>query len=133
MNDRVRDLRLKALAGALVLAGLVAVVLGFLGVRRNDDIVLQMPYLASGGLLGLALISLGALVLIQQQMQEQSRRAAAVTESLEEWKEAALAELRAFLETATLELEVRSPAPAQRLENNASVRQAATTGGRDHA
>ncbi|HUR02918.1 MAG TPA: hypothetical protein VM347_10285 [Nonomuraea sp.] len=114
----MRDLRLKALAGVLVLGGLVGVLLGFLGVRRNDDIVLQMPYLASGGLLGLALISLGALVMIQQQMQEQSRRAAAVTESLEEWKEAALAELRAFLESATLELEVRNPAPAQRLENS---------------
>lgn len=129
MNDRVRDLRLKALAGALVLGGLVCVLLGFLGVRRNDDIVLQMPYLASGGLVGLALISLGALVMIQQQMQEQSRRAAAVTESLEEWKEAALAELRAFLESATLELEVRNPAPPQRLENS-SVSAGA---GRDHA
>jgi hypothetical protein len=129
MNDRVRDLRLKALAGGLVAGGLVCVLLGFLGVRRNDDIVLQMPYLASGGLVGLALISLGALVMIQQQMQEQSRRAAAVTESLEEWKEAALAELRAFLESATLELEVRNPAPAHRPENS-SVSAGA---GRDHA
>lgn len=118
MNDRVRDLRLKALAGVLVAGGLVCVLLGFLGVRRNDDIVLQMPYLASGGLVGLALIGLGALVLIQQQMQEQSRRAAAVTEALEEWKDAALAELRAFLESATLELEVRTPAPVHRLENS---------------
>ena len=122
MNDRVRDLRLKALAGVLVTGGLVCVLLGFLGVRRNDDIVLQMPYLASGGLVGLALIGLGAIVIIQQQMQEQSRKAAAVTESLEEWKEAALAELRAFLETATLELEVRNPAPApMRVENNTGV------------
>jgi hypothetical protein len=121
MNDRVRDLRLKALTGALVTGGLVCVLLGFLGVRRNDDIVLQMPYLASGGLVGLALIGLGALVMIQQQMQEQSRKAAAVTEALEEWKETALAELRAFLETATLELEVRNPAPAHRVDNGTGV------------
>jgi hypothetical protein len=122
MNDRVRDLRLKALAGVLVAGGLVFVLLGYLGVRRNDDIVLQMPYLASGGLVGLALIGLGAIVIIQQQMQEQSRKAAAVTESLEEWKEAALAELRAFLETATLELEVRNPsAPSHRIESNSGV------------
>jgi hypothetical protein len=104
------------------------VLLGFLGVRRNDDIVLQMPYLASGGLVGLALIGLGAMVMIQQQMQEQSRRAAAVTESLEEWKEAALAELRAFLETATLELEVRTPASSHRIESTAGA-----GSGRDHA
>lgn len=121
MNDRVRDLRLKALTGVLVAGGLVCVLLGFLGVRRNDDIVLQMPYLASGGLVGLALIGLGALVMIQQQMQEQSRRAAAVTEALEEWKETALAELRAFLESATLELEVRNPAPSHRVDSNSGV------------
>lgn len=106
MNNRLGDLGYKALAAALVVGGLVCVLLGYLGVRRNDDIVLQLPYLASGGIGGLALIALGAVVLVLEQMRAQSRRAAAVTESLEEWKESALAELRAFLETATLELEV---------------------------
>lgn len=109
MNDQLRALGFKALAGALVAGGLVCVLLGYLGVRRNDDIVLQMPYLASGGLGGLALIALGAVVLLLEQMREQSRRAAAVTESLEEWKEAAMAELRAFLQNATLELEITTP------------------------
>jgi hypothetical protein len=122
MNDRVRDLRLKALAGVLVVSGLVCLLLGYLGVRRNDDIVLQLPYLASDGLVGLALIAIGGLVMIQQQMQEQSRKAAAVTEALEEWKEAALLELRAFLAGATLELEVRAPAaPSHRLENSTTA------------
>ena len=106
MNDRIADLGYRALAAALVVAGLVCVLLGYLGVRRENDIVLQLPYLASGGVGGLALIALGAVVLVLEQMRAQTRRAAAVTESLEEWKEAALAELRAFLETATLELEV---------------------------
>jgi hypothetical protein len=122
MNDRVRDLRLKALAVVLVGDGLVCLLLGYLGVRRSDDIVLQMPYLASDGLVGLALIAIGGLVMIQQQMQEQSRRAAAVTEALEEWKESALAELRAFLASATLELEVRAPAPnSHRIENSSTA------------
>jgi hypothetical protein len=96
------------LAAALVAGGLICVLLGYLGVRRNDDIVLQLPYLASGGVGGLALIALGAVTLVVEQMREQSRRAAAVTEALDEWKESALAELRAFLESATLELEVPS-------------------------
>ena len=109
MNDRLSALALKALAGVLIVAGLVCVLLGYLGVRKQDDIVLQMPYLASDGLFGLALIALGGIVLIQHQMREQTRRAARVTEELEDWKDAALAELRAFLETATLELEVRAP------------------------
>ena len=109
MNNRLGELGLKALATALVAGGLICVLLGYLGVRRNDDIVLQLPYLASGGVGGLALIALGAVTLVVEQMREQSRRAAAVTEALEEWKEAALAELRAFLESATLELEVPDP------------------------
>ncbi|HZE66796.1 MAG TPA: hypothetical protein VE081_09215 [Sporichthyaceae bacterium] len=106
MNNKLGDLGLKALAGTLVAVGLLCVLLGYLGVRRNDDIVLQLPYLASGGVGGLALIALGAVVLIVEQMRAQSRRAAAVSESLEEWKESAMAELRAFLDSATLELEV---------------------------
>lgn len=106
MNDRLNDLGLKALAVALVVAGLICCLLGYLGVRRNEDVVLQLPYLASGGILGLALIAVGALVLVQEQMREQTRRAAMVTEALDEWKESALAEFRAFLSGATLELEV---------------------------
>src|ERR1051325_11553545 len=103
------DLGLKALSGALIVAGLVCVLLGYLGVRKQDDIVLQMPYLGSGGVFGLALIGRGGIVLIQHQMRAPARRAAQVTEELEDWKDAALAELRAFLESATLELEVRQP------------------------
>ncbi|MGQ0465791.1 MAG: hypothetical protein ACT4QG_10785 [Sporichthyaceae bacterium] len=109
MNDQLRALGFKALAAALVAGGLACVLLGYLGVRRNDDIVLQLPYLASGGIGGLALIALGAVVLLLEQMREQTRRAAAVTESLEEWKESAMTELRAFLQNTTLELEVVAP------------------------
>jgi hypothetical protein len=107
VNDRLSALGLKTLAGVLVVAGLVCVLLGCIGVRKENDVVLQLPYLASGGVLGLALIGLGAVVLIQHQMQQQAHRAAQVTEELEDWKEAALAELRAFLETTSLEIEVR--------------------------
>ena len=113
MNDNVTDLALKVLAGLLIVGGLVAVLVGYLGVRSNDDIVLQLPYFASGGVGGLALLALGALTLVQQQMREQSRRAAQVTASLDEWKDAALLEIRAFLEGSTLELEVLAPATPQ--------------------
>lgn len=119
MNNRIADLGYRALAAALVVAGLACVLLGYLGVRRENDIVLQLPYLASGGVGGLALIALGAVVLVLEQMRAQTRRAAEVTESLEEWKEAALAELRAFLESATLELEV--PGGNHRASSDATV------------
>lgn len=124
MNNRLTNLGVKALTGALITGGLLFVLLGFLGVRRESNIVLQMPYLASGGIGGLALIGLGALVVVQNQIREQARRAAAVTEALEEWKDAALGEFRAFLEGASLEMELRDPAPAEHARHN-GLREAA--------
>jgi hypothetical protein len=114
VDDRLNDFTLKALAVALTVAGIVAVLLGYLGVRNHNDIVLQAPYFISGGVGGLALIGLGALCLIQFQMRVQARQFAQVTDSLEEWKEAALAEIRGFLEGAQIEVEVLSPATAAR-------------------
>jgi hypothetical protein len=114
VDDRLNDFTLKALAVALTVAGLIAVLLGYLGVRNHNDIVLQAPYFISGGVGGLALIGLGALALIQYQMRIQARHFAQVTDSLEEWKEAALAEIRGFLEGAQIEVEVLTPATAAR-------------------
>lgn len=126
MNNRLTKLGVNMLTGALIAGGLLFVLLGFLGVRRESNIVLQMPYLASGGIGGLALIGLGALVVVQNQIRDQARRAAAVTESLEEWKDAALTEFRAFLEGASLEMELRDPAPLEHPRHNG--RREATVG-----
>ena len=106
MDDRLADFLLRALAVVLTVAGLVAVLIGYLGVRNHNDIVLQTPYFMSGGVGGLALIGLGALALVQYQMRVQARRFTQMTESLDEWKEAALAEIRGFLEGAEIEVEV---------------------------
>ena len=110
MDDRLTDFSMKALAAALTVAGLVAVLVGYLGVRDESHIELQLPYLISGGLGGLVLMGLGALVLIQYQMRIQARRFAEMTDTLDEWKEQALAELRSFLEGAEIDVEVLTPA-----------------------
>ncbi|MBV8560837.1 MAG: hypothetical protein JO050_08680 [Acidimicrobiia bacterium] len=110
MDDRLTDFGMKALAAALTVAGLVAVLVGYLGVRNQSHIELQLPYLISGGLGGLVLMGLGAIVLIQYQMRIQARRFAEMTDSLDEWKEQALAELRSFLEGAEIDVEVLTPA-----------------------
>ncbi|MBV8305012.1 MAG: hypothetical protein JOZ04_12435 [Acidimicrobiia bacterium] len=110
MDDRLTDFGMKALAAALTVAGLVAVLVGYLGVRNQSHIELQLPYLISGGLGGLVLMALGALVLIQYQMRIQARRFAEMTDSLDEWKEQAIAELRSFLEGAEIDVEVLTPA-----------------------
>lgn len=109
MDDRLTDFGMKALAAALTVAGLIAVLVGYLGVRDESHIELQLPYLISGGLGGLVLMGLGALVLIQYQMRIQARRFAEMTDTLDEWKEQALAELRSFLEGAEIDVEVLTP------------------------
>jgi hypothetical protein len=111
MDDRLNDFVLRAAAALLTIAGLMAVLVGYLGVRDQSHIELQLPYLISGGLGGLVLMGLGALVLIQYQMRVQARRFAEVTDALDDWKEQALAELRTFLEGAEIDVEVLTPAP----------------------
>jgi hypothetical protein len=119
MDDRLSDFGLKALAAGLTLAGLVAVLVGYLGVRDESHIELQLPYLISGGLGGLVLMGLGALVLIQYQMRIQARRFAEMTDSLDEWKEQAFAELRSFLEGAEIDVEVLTPSTNGRRKRTA--------------
>ena len=48
------------LGGALVLAGFVVVVIGWAGASRTVLVAGQIPYLISGGMIGLGLIFLGA-------------------------------------------------------------------------
>lgn len=109
MTDELKSLALRILAGVLVVLGLVAMIAGYLGVRDQADVVLQLPYAISGGIGGLGLILVGAILLIYGQMREQTQAAANVIDSLEEWKEAALAEVRSFLDDATIEVEVLDP------------------------
>jgi hypothetical protein len=125
MDDRLSDFGLKALAAALTVAGLIAVLVGYLGVRDESHIELQLPYLISGGLGGLVLMGLGALVLIQYQMRIQARRFAEMTDTLDEWKEQALAELRNFLEGAEIDVEVLTPTTNGRSRRRSTAKQSA--------
>jgi len=109
MDDRLNDFAMRALAAVLTVAGIVVVLIGYLGVRNQSHVELQLPYLISGGIGGLVLLGLGALVLIQYQMRVQARRFTEMTDSLDEWKDQALAELRGFLEGAEIDVEVLAP------------------------
>lgn len=106
MDQRQIDYLFKATAAVCAALGLVAVVIGYLGVRDQSDIVLQLPYLASGGVGGLALIGIGAMALVRAQMREQTARFGELTEQLDDWKAAALSDLRTFLENAQVDIEV---------------------------
>ena len=112
MNDRVTDYLLRLCAGVLTAAGAVTVLIGYAQLRDESDVVLQLPSLMSAGIGGLVLIGLGALALIQYQMRVQARRFGELTDQLDEWKQAALVEIRTFLEGAEIEVEVTDPPPA---------------------
>ena len=50
-------------AGSLMTLGLALILLGWIGAARSTMIEEQVPYLISGGLLGVALATIGALTL----------------------------------------------------------------------
>jgi len=112
MDTRLSDYTLRLAAGVSTALGIVVVLVGYLGVRNESDVALQVPYLLSGGLGGLALVGLGALGLLQYQLRVQSRNNARLIEELDVWKESALVEVRRFLEGAEIEVSVEAPAQA---------------------
>lgn len=59
---------------ALAAVGLVVVLLGWNGVAGQRTVLGQLPYLISGGLLGLALVVLGAAMLVVQGAREDRAR-----------------------------------------------------------
>lgn len=61
------------LGTALIAGGVAAIVLGYLGVAGTLHVGLQLPYLVSGGLLGLALVVLGAGFLLLHALNRQAR------------------------------------------------------------
>ncbi|MGH2724212.1 MAG: hypothetical protein ACRDI0_08075 [Actinomycetota bacterium] len=61
------------LGSVLVAGGLAAIVLGYLGVAGTVHVGLQLPYLVSGGLLGVALVTLGGALLVTQALGRQAR------------------------------------------------------------
>jgi hypothetical protein len=110
MDTRLSDYTLRLAAGVCTAVGVVVVLVGYLGVRNESDVALQIPYLLSGGLGGLALVGLGALGLLQYQLRVQARNNARLIEELDAWKESALTEVRRFLEGAEIEVSIEAPA-----------------------
>jgi len=106
MDARLHIYLTKIASGGLLLAGVVVVLVGYIGVRGESAVELQLPYIASGGIGGLALIGLGVAGLLWASAKEQAAQVAAVVDSLEQWKDTALTQLREFLESADVELQV---------------------------
>lgn len=78
----------RALGLLLIVLGVLALVLGWLGVSRVTLAVLQTPYVVSGGIGGIVLVGLGATLLVSADLRDEWR-------SLEEIREALAAQATA--------------------------------------
>lgn len=64
----------RSVAVAAVVFGVVALVLGYLGVSRSTLATQQIPYLASGGLAGLFALGLGATLWLSADLRDEWRK-----------------------------------------------------------
>lgn len=103
LSDGVRGIRVggrrsidersfMVLGGILVPLGLLVILLGWYGASRTSNVFEQIPYLISGGLLGLALVLVGAFLYfahwLTRLVQEQRTGSAAVVRALDRLSEA---------------------------------------------
>jgi predicted tellurium resistance membrane protein TerC len=69
----LRTLGDRVLAWGLIAAGVLALLLGYLGVKDTAYVVEQLPYIISGGLFGLFLLGVGAMLLLSADLRDQWR------------------------------------------------------------
>jgi hypothetical protein len=85
---------LYGVSAALVVAGAIAITVGYLGIRNESDVALQLPYVLSGGISGVFLLGMGATVAFATWFVDLTRSQREVVNSMEELREdtAALAD-----------------------------------------
>ncbi|MDT7551313.1 MAG: hypothetical protein QOE84_3707 [Actinomycetota bacterium] len=69
----LRTLGDRVLAWILIAGGALALLLGYIGVKDTAYVVEQLPYVISGGLLGLFLLGLGTVLLLSADLRDQWR------------------------------------------------------------
>jgi hypothetical protein len=72
----------RALAVALVVAGIIALIIGWFGVSGTGLVAEQNPYLISAGLGGIALLIIGCTTWLSSDLQDEWRRMDAIEEQL---------------------------------------------------
>ena len=89
------------LGWVLVVLGLLVIGFGWWGVAHNAIVAKQLPYLASGGLIGLALVTLGGRFLMIQDLRQDSGRLDRLEQMVHELHEILLTSAQAQAENDT--------------------------------
>ena len=95
-----RDRFLLTVSAALMTLGLAAILLGWIGAARSTLIEEQVPYLISGGLLGVAVAVIGAVTLFAHWLTVLIREAREREVARQRDHQELVAELRALLDDA---------------------------------
>lgn len=86
--------------GAVVatVAGLIALLIGYLGTSDTVYIAEQIPYVISGGLTGIVLLTIGAVLWISADLRDEWRELASQGEALRHEQDERRAELTAYID-----------------------------------
>lgn len=87
-------------AGAVIaaLAGIVVLVIGYLGTSDTEFIAEQIPYLVSGGLAGIVLLTIAAVLWISADLRDEWRELASQGELLRSEQENRQAAMRTYID-----------------------------------
>jgi hypothetical protein len=99
----------RVVAVVLVVAGVLALIVGWVGVSGTGLAAEQLPYLISGGLGGIGMIAVGCTMWVSADLQDEWRRLDALEERLGELRKAAAA---TSAEAVAVEVDVTEPIPA---------------------
>lgn len=83
---------------ALVL-GVVVVFIGYLGTARTEYIAKQIPYLISGGIVGIMLLTVGAVLWLSADLRDEWRAMCKQSEAIRKEQNERRTELREFIAT----------------------------------
>jgi hypothetical protein len=69
-------------AWVLIAVGFVALLVGWLGISGTTIVAAQMPYIVSGGMVGLALIGIGGMLWLSADLKDEWRKLDAIHDDL---------------------------------------------------